>query len=221
MKMIEKKIKTKKRIKKDNSKKCNEVLFYFALILLIIALVVFFINFLKIIELTGMAVGTANLTVESKTSINFSTNIIDWGSGSVDVGEDNATLNTVAGADNVVNGNWTSNTAGLIIENIGNQNVTLDLKGGKTAQTFFGGTNPSYQYNASNSEEDSCTFNIVEGAFQDVNITGPAGTRVCNVFNVLDSADTIRIDIRVVIPSDATQTGSAIGDILTATATAV
>ena len=53
----------------------NKNLFYFALILLIVSLIVFFININKVIEVTGHATGTANLSVEQRIEINFTTNI--------------------------------------------------------------------------------------------------------------------------------------------------
>ena len=69
--------------------------------------------------------GTANLTVESAITINFTTNQINWGSGRVNAGSPSAGLNTFELA-NVTNGNWTLQTAGgLRIQNLGNINVTL------------------------------------------------------------------------------------------------
>ena len=190
--------------------------------ILVVAIGLFFINIERIFDITGRAVGTANLTIESRAQINFTTNIIDWGSGAVDSGQENATLNTAGGAANITNGNWTGNTAGLVIENIGNINVSIDIKTGKTASTFIGGSSSSYQYNVTNIEAGSCAnvtgFNL--GLFYDVNITDP-GTGVCSDFTYNDTRDTIRIDIKLVIPSDASQTGSAIGDVITVTATAI
>lgn len=169
-------------------------------------------------QTTGFATstGTANLSVESSASINFTTNNINWQSGKVGVGLTNATLDTSAGT--VTGGNWTVVSQGLVLENIGNTNVTLDIKTGKTAATFIGGTSPSYEYNVSNVEASSCTatagFNL--GVWYTVNTTDP-GTRVCDLFQFANGADTIRIDLRLVVPSDS-KTG-ALGDIITATAT--
>jgi len=215
----------------------KDILFYFVTILLIFSLVITFINISKI---TGNATstGTVNFTIKSLVQINFTTNIINWGSGTVNVGESYATLCTAYNnASNVSNGNWTSNVAGLVVENIGNQNVTLDLKTGEDANSFIGGTSPSYKFNVSNVEATSCTnasggivgekqVVLVGGSFNlstqfwDVNTTDP-GTRICDDFTFNDSRDSIRIDIFLEIPSDAwsNRTGSAIGDIITATAT--
>jgi len=204
-----------------NQEKKQNSLFYLALILLVFSVIIFSVNVIKVLKITGRATGTANLTIEGKTQINFTIDNIDWGSGCVDAGKPNATLNTAAGAGNaVINGNWTENTDGFRIENIGNQNVTLDLKTGKNAQQLLGGTDPDYEYNVTNYEANSCTppagFNL--GTFYDVNTTNP-GTRICDVFQFSDSNDVIRIDVKLVIPSDS-KTG-AIGDTFTVTATTI
>ncbi len=171
-------------------------------------------------KLTGYATdtGTINLTVESTASINFTTNIIDWGSGRVDPGSPNATLNTAGGANNVTNGNWTGTTDGFVIENIGNVNVTLNFSAGNDADSLLGGTNPAYEYNVTNIEANSClnstggTDGLNLGNFIPANTTS---TQACGIFQFDDSADTIRVDIKLVIPSDS-KTG-VITDTFTAT----
>jgi hypothetical protein len=165
--------------------------------------------------------GTANLTVITSAAINFTTNNINWGAGRVNLGATNATLITIPQINNS-GGNWTNVTSGFVIENIGNVNVTLWLKTGKTAATFIGGTNPQYQFNVTNIEAKSCTnrsaFNL--NVFYDVNTTdtgvGAEGTWVCSNFSYVDSLDEVRIDLKVVVPSDSL-TG-ALGDIMTASA---
>lgn len=163
-------------------------------------------------KLTGFAAttGSINLTVESLAMINFTTATINWGSGRVNTGNDNATLNTAAGANNVTNGNWTGNTAGFIVENIGNQNVTFFLKTGKNATTLLGGASgggPKYQYNATNKDPGSClnttATGVILGTFYNVNTTGTAGTKICDRFLFDTSTDELRIDVRLVIPSDS------------------
>ena len=179
-----------------------------------------YINSFRNKLITGLATtGIVNLTVESFAVINFTTNEINWGSGRVDTGPDNATLDTSRNDDsNVTNGNWTGNTDGFVVENIGNVNVTLSLKTGKNAAGFIGGAvggGPQYQYNVTDIEGNSCeTWNITEGAFYDVNTTGD-GTFVCNNFQSAGGSNTIRIDVRVVIPTDSAV--GALSDTFTAT----
>jgi hypothetical protein len=195
----------------------NKFLFYFSVLLLAVSLVVFFFNVSRMVNITGKVTGTANLSIETVTSINFTTSNINWGSGMVTSGSTNATLNTAAGANNVTNGNWTGNTAGLVIENNGNKNVTLDLSAAKNATSLLGlgSTIPSeYQWNVSNVEVGSCTGGQL-GLFLNVNGT----YRACTQFLFNNSADTMRIDLRLVIPTDSL-TG-ALSDTITATATAM
>ena len=205
---------------KNTNKQASKFLYYFAIALLIVSLAVFFVNVDKFFRITGKATstGTANLTIESITNINFTTNNINWGSGAVTAGQANATLDTAKGANNVTRGNWTGNTAGLVVENIGNQNVTLLIKAGLNAATLLGGTNPSYMFNFSNPEANSCTFNssTTAGTYYTANNTD---RQVCDTFDINQNSDTLRIDMQLVIPSNS-KTG-AIGDIITVTATAV
>jgi len=174
-------------------------------------------------KITGFAAssGTVNLSIESTASINFTTDIINWGSGRVSAGWPNATLNTAGGANNVTNGNWTGNTAGLVVENIGNLNITLNISFGTDATGLLGGTNPYYEYNVTNNEGSSClnatggTDALSLGTFKSANTTTQL---VCGRMPFSDSGtfnDAIRIDMRLVVPSDSKV--GAIGDTVTAT----
>ena len=163
--------------------------------------------------------GEANLTVESAVIINFTTSQINWGSGRVNTGSSYAGLNTFE-TNNVTNGNWTLQTAGgLRIQNLGNVNVTLNLSGTKTAAQMIGGTSPSYRWNVSNVESGSClnstggTDFLALNNFHNVNTTTAL---FCGRFQFVDSADTVRIDFNLTVPSDSL-TG-ALGDTITATA---
>ncbi|HOW37013.1 MAG TPA: hypothetical protein PLK34_02090 [Candidatus Pacearchaeota archaeon] len=168
---------------------------------------------------TGFALqsGDINLTVETAAAINFTVDSINWGSGMVDSGQSSATLNTCCGGS-VVNGNWTAVSQGFEVVNLGNVNLTLLLKTGKTAATFLGGTavTPDYEFNVTNKEADACNgtdvFNL--NTFYDVNTTGD-GTKVCDLFTSAEGRDEIRIDIKLVIPSDSL-TGAR-SDTMTAT----
>jgi hypothetical protein len=166
--------------------------------------------------------GEANLTIETVVAINFTTSHVNWGSGRVNAGEQNATLETQwGGTGSVLRGNWTVVTDGLAIENTGNVNVTLNMSGTKTAAQMIGGTNPEFKWfftqgagspcrNASSSPVD------FPSNFQSV----PTSTnRTCDIFTFIDSADSFTIDFHVVVPSDSF-TG-ALGDTITATAFAV
>ena len=165
---------------------------------------------------TGMALqsGTLNVSVESGLVINFTTDNINWGSGKVNVGATNATLDTSAGENNVTNGNWTGNANGFVIENIGNTNISLNLSTGKTAYTLLGGSSSLYQFDVTNVESNTCTSagSFTLGAWNNAATTQ---TAVCSSFNYNASSDSIRIDVKLVIPSDSYK--GALSDTITAT----
>jgi hypothetical protein len=175
-------------------------------------------------QLTGyVTTGTANLSIESSATVNFTTDDIDWGSGKVDDASTKANLNTFEN-NNVSGGNWTLVTSGgMRIENVGNTNVSINLSGTKTAANFIGGTSPVYEWNITNVEASSC-LNDTGGTdllnldtFHNVNITVGDGY-VCGVFQFKSSADTIRVDFNLTIPEDA-PTGAKT-DTITATVNA-
>ena len=173
---------------------------YLAILVIIISLASFGM------VLTGNATGTVNITVETSASINFTTFVINWGSGVVAPAQSNATLDTSAGVNNVTNGNWTGNTQGLILENIGNVNVSINLTAGKNATEFIGGTTPLFQYNATNNETGSClnstggTGALSLGTY--ANITSLPSV-ICGRLRYVQGSDAIRIDLKLVVPSDS------------------
>ena len=149
--------------------------------------------------------------VEENIAINFTRDTLDFGSGRIFSGSPNATLDSgrtgAAIATNVTGGNFSGNTGGLVLENIGNANLTLWLKTNRTASDFIRGTAPEYQYNVTNNETGSCVntsgFNL--GFLNDMNATNSSldGTRICDKFFFEATRDVVRIDIRLVIPSDS------------------
>ena len=207
-------------MKTDSKKVVSLTLFLFVAFLF--SLGVFYLSAKTLTStISGYAssTGEANLTVETAITINFTTAQINWGSGRVNAGSPSAGLNTFS-LNNVTNGNWTlQNAGGLRIQNLGNVNVTLNLSGTKSATTLIGGTGPSYTWNISNVESNSClnytggTTTLNLNTFHNVNTTTAL---ICGRLQFLDSADTIRIDFNLTIPSDSI-TG-ALGDTITATA---
>lgn len=170
--------------------------FLIALLGISVLLTVLFYNYFP----TGNAVGNLNVTIYSLASINFTMDFINFGSGSVYLNSSSASIDT---RGNVTGGNWTPISQGFIVENIGNTNLSVFLKSGKNAVDFLGGTSPGYYYMFNNSEANSCTQpSIIIGNWFAVNTTG-YGDKICNNMQYSDSNDSIRIDLKLVIPSDA------------------
>jgi hypothetical protein len=205
-------------------------------------LTVFFPGTLSKVGFTGFATAgnttsaVVNLTIAQGLIINFTTDLMEWGLGSVNPGAQNATLDSSKNTSEtkVVNGDWNmtnsslnfNRTKGLVLENIGNLNATLYLKAGKTAATFIGGTGPEYKINVTNNESSSCgqnasttgnssnALNFTLGLYYNVNTTGD-GARVCDWFNFEDAKDQLRIHMFLRVPADS-QTG-LLQDTITAT----
>ncbi len=158
--------------------------------------------------------GVANLTVETAVEIEFSDDAIEWGSGRVAYGQASATLDTSAGS--VTNGNWTIENSGLVLDNVGNVNVSVDLAAVKTAAVFLGGTSPDYDWKVSETaggEAGTCTGMYVTG-YENTN----SSARICDKMGYLTGANELRIDIKLVVPYDSNR--GYLSDTITATAAA-
>jgi hypothetical protein len=169
-------------------------------ILIFLSIFVIILSLIQLSKLTGFASSESmiNLTVETSANINFTSNRINFGSGRVALGKDNATIDTLG---NVIDGNWSSTYQGFEIENTGNTDIILTLRSDKNASEFLGGTNPSYEFNVSTIGINSCeseSFNLSEW----YSLT-TSEVMICNNLSYEDNNDNIRIDIMLVIPSDA------------------
>lgn len=201
-----------KKEKSNGGMNLWQIIGYLAIAVIVISIVNVGLRF------TGKAISTSilNVTIEKNAKINFSVDKIDFGPGAIDIGKSSATLDTLG---NVINGNWTPVTQGFVIENIGNVNLSLTLKTGKNASEFLGGANPTYQYNVTNIEESSCNpGSIVLAEWNNVNTTGD-GTRICSLFQYRQNNNSVRVDLKLVIPADALS--GVKSDIFTATGTEI
>src|SRR3989339_745101 len=151
-----------KNIKLDNA----------LMIVAIIAVGFAFVNLMTTIDkfrdiqsLTGYATDTGT------ASVNFTLDLIDWGSGYVNANATSATLVTNGTMVGTTGFNTVSN--GLTIENIGNNNVTLNLSADKNAATFVGGTTPAFQWNVTNNDTSETCFlkiSLILFLYEDISI---------------------------------------------------
>ncbi len=161
-------------------------------------------NFRNLI--TGFVVNTTtatvNVTISSNVLINFTTYNIDFGSGTPAQAETTELIST--GDSNSPAGlDFDENSAGFVLENMGNENGSLWLKTDKTAATLLGGTG-TFKYNVSEIEPGSCPKqNVTFGLWYDVNTTGD-GTLICARFPSGDGMDTLRIDVNLTFPPTTT-----------------
>jgi hypothetical protein len=205
-------------------KQSNNFLFYFASALLVISVCVFVFNIYRFAVFTGYAtVGWINISIGSYASINFTADIINFSSGVVDGGKSDASLNTSVGT--VINGNWTPVATGLVLQNIGNVNISVDMTSAAgNATNFIGGSSaipPLYMINISNngsSSKGACALagnGVTLGTFIHMN----ASRRICDQMLFYTTNNTIRIDVFLRIPQDSYR--GKLNDSLSVTATAV
>ena len=195
------------------------LLMLLAVVAVTAALVNTVVTYNKISDITGMVTDTGNVSLEvtAVADINFTTATVAFGSGAVTAGKDEAYLDTLSGT--VTDGNWSTNSVGLVLENNGNVNVSLKIGAGKTAAQFIGGTGPNYDWLFTESEAGSCIEDATLDTFVDVNTTGD-GTVVCTHFGYDDNeADELTIHFNITVPKDAPKRQTS--DIITATAVAV
>ena len=206
--------------------KINNIIATLAIIAIVISLANFLVTLTKtsdMKQLTGYATGEVNLTVQQMASINFSITSIEWGHGKVNQAEDNATLYTNGGAaPTIERGNWSSSATGLVLENVGNINVSITLQGTASASDLFAsesGTHQMYQWNVSNKEINSCSEAAgVLNEFWDANKSDAA--TVCDQFDFGSGNNEIYIDVLMTIPSDSRNQSITLSDTITATGTA-
>jgi hypothetical protein len=153
------------------------------------------------ISLTGFATssGVVSVNVSESVLVNFTVSSVAWGLGGVTDGRDFAVLDT--STNSVVNGSWSPVGQGFVIKNEGNVNARVWLAAGKDADTFIGGSNPSYQYLISNLDENACSSSggFELDTFYDVNTTDQ-GTLICDG---LSPGLEIEVHLKLVIPSNS------------------
>jgi hypothetical protein len=177
----------------------------------------------KISELTGFGTsGYVNVTVATIVSVNFTQDTINWGAGSIGIGQNNASLLAADPGGTVARGNWsTTGIKALSLENLGSTNVTLQIASDKDAATLFGGSagNRRYQLNVTSSDVGSCNGALVNNLslWVNPNTTAP-GDQYCSQLGFIDTQDQINISVILVVPYDG-NTG-ILSTTLTATAAA-
>ena len=159
------------------------------------------------------------LDITALVQVNFTTDTINWGSGYVNITNTFCVLNSYDATigDNCTG--FTPQTAGLILENIGNKNVTLNITMEKNGDTFIGGTNSlsECKWNVSESKTGSAPgLELTPGDWQDCSTTPVV---VCNStgngFLCDNTKDTLKFDVLVQIPNDAS---GAKSNVMTASA---
>lgn len=152
---------------------------------------------------TGMATesGTAEFNITSVVSIRMVDNLINWGDGAVDAGEDYAWVDSEGNSGNDTAAPFTTQSNGLIVENDGNVDVNLTVASSKDASTFPGGdaTNRDFEWKIKNPGTRDNTGTCAISTYADVATTN---TSACSNLTSEDSGDRVELDLYVQIPSD-------------------
>ncbi|MCX8147591.1 MAG: hypothetical protein N3D84_03940 [Candidatus Woesearchaeota archaeon] len=169
--------------------------------------------------------GNVQATITSVTAINFTVNSVSFGTGTVAAICNNCTMHTPSVIDSTCCVGFTSPASGLVLENIGNKNASINLNFSNNAASFIGGTNPLFQLNVTEGEEGSCTNSSAPGSalaetwkntFADVPTDN---SEVCGNMHPDQGFDKLVFDIKVRIP-DNSLTGLR-NTTVTATATTI
>lgn len=148
--------------------------------------------------------GQVNLTISQNLTINVIQTVINFSVGFVSTGQDGTTLNTTVPEFAVPPANWTNssiyNPKPIEIRNNGNVNCSLNLTSGKTAAQFIGGTAPSYEFNGSNKEPNSCP-----DLLDYTTLTGVT-TQFCTNLGTSDGKDEVYVHCRLWVPYDTVGT---------------
>ena len=197
------------KINNKNRINISDITGYIAIIIIVVSL--FFIG----MKITGYAVDTAvvNVTVTTSAAINFTTDFIDFGTGSVNASKAGATINTEG---DVFNGTWAPLMTPLVLENIGNVNVSLALSSSENASELLQGTNPSFKVKVTDKsgETGAC---VTPGASDYTELT-TVNLTVCDSLSFIDSMDEVDINVQFFIPYN---TVGSVTATITATGTPV
>ncbi len=178
--------------------------------------------------ITGLATspnGTATVTIATYSSITFTAATVSFGSGSVNSsigGLNNCTLDTRGTTRGCVD--FTAVSAGFVVENDGNTNLTIELVSNATVLQFIGESSGIFGWNVSLNESGSCrnistapadtpvnpntttecgSSNIAGsacGSIFEAVTTGGTGKVVCPRLLFDDPRDALRIDINITMP---------------------
>ena len=166
--------------------------------------------------LTGFAsatgTGQVNLTVIQSTNINWTTALLDFGTGSVVAGYINCTLsNDETGNTASCNGFSDRTSTPFVIENIGNMNVSLNLSFDNSAATMIGGTSPAFEFKVDLGEPGSCLNSTGEAGEGDTyldpktftQVTADQGYVICPLIPPTQTNDSIEVMVKIIIPGDS------------------
>ena len=194
---------------------------------------------LGLAPITGFATipnGTATVTVNTISSIQFSKASVAFGSGNVNTpgGYNNCTLTTLDEGNSPGCSDF-NNASGFTVVNDGNANLSVELRSNISAANFISGS-AVFAWNVSVNESGSCVNSSGSDrtAVQPNTSVGCGGTadacgsifesvstsnkNICPSLLYSDTSDALNIDINITIPYDSPTGAKAAALIVTGTA---
>ncbi|MDP6139364.1 MAG: hypothetical protein QGI89_04705 [Candidatus Woesearchaeota archaeon] len=194
---------------------------------------------LGLAPITGFATipnGTATVTVNTISSIQFSKASVAFGSGNVNTpgGYNNCTLTTLDEGNSPGCSDF-NNASGFTVVNDGNANLSVELRSNISAANFISGS-AVFAWNVSVNESGSCVNSSGSDrtAVQPNTSVGCGGTadacgsifesvstsnkNICPSLLYSDTSDALNIDINITIPLDAPTGAKTAALIVTGTA---
>ena len=199
----------------------NKTLALFLVVAVVISLGGAFMSMKKLGQLsygtsTGFipsAQGNATLTINTQASIIFVYNLVDFGAGYVNASFNNCTLlinssNAITATGCVGFNTTTSQYDTFIIMNNGNTYLNVTMNSSDNASTFIGGTSTiaALEYAITNNESGSCLGTLpYNGTW--TNIVQYDNPTVCGNLSYIPGSRTLRMGLRVVIPTNSLKGG--------------
>lgn len=153
-----------------------------------------------VIRLSGHATDTSTVSFEqlSVAAINV-TNDINFGAGRVEDGETYAYLDSKSGTSTY--GNWSFAAQGILIENSGTVNLSLDVQANESSTSFVGGdaVTPKFNFNLTQEEASSCASGLADGEFA----ANDTDYEICAVFEHVPSRNALNLTIELEVPNNA------------------
>ncbi|MBI4145539.1 hypothetical protein HY493_05050 [Candidatus Woesearchaeota archaeon] len=200
----------------------NQALFYSIIALFGVVLVAEYLMlvhvgvFPSVTGLQASDTGVALLEIASTASLRFAVDVVNFQNGSVNTSSGNTVCTMDTTGVSLLRSqciNFTNVTAGFQIENDGSTNLTVNLSSDKDADAFLGGSASlnEFKWAISQNETGSCKnttggtggTTVTPTVYSDVNATA-GGITVCPFLQFIDASDSIKVDINVTIPYDAT-----------------
>jgi hypothetical protein len=156
----------------------------------------------------GSDIGNVTLQINNTASLIFTVKAVNFGSGSVNSssGALNCSLNSMGLVAPYNCVGFTAVTQGLVLENDGNQNLSVELASNVNNITFIGGTQGGgsrFDWNVTENETGTCKRSMfsANGTFVQVNDSAP-GTLICGDMN-WNQNDTFLIHVFINIPANS------------------